>query len=121
MASLQRRRGEAIRIYGPVRVIDARGNETFQAARSQMVTTTAAVIPDRSSRAEAPGQVQIDVVQFIVHAEIPELTLWSRIEWGGGWYDMASPPALHVGNRATRHTTIIARRRAPEDGGGLYE
>lgn len=114
--SLQRRRGEPALIHLVERKLDHRGNATI-APTGATVAVRAAFIPDRSARAEVPGQMHIDVVNMLTDADLSQVNIWSRVEWAGRWWDAVSPPSLHVGNRHTRHWTITLRARV--DSGGL--
>lgn len=72
---------------------------------------TAALIPQRSSKAEVPGQQQINVVKMLVRADLPGVDLFSRVEAAGKVWDVVSPPAYHHGSRRTRHWSINVRER----------
>ncbi|MGL5825556.1 MAG: hypothetical protein ACRCYU_12210 [Nocardioides sp.] len=71
----------------------------------------AAFIPQRSSKAEVPGQQVINVTRMIVDPHIQDVDLWSRVEWEGKSWDIASPPAYHHGPRRSRHWSIDIRQR----------
>ena len=71
----------------------------------------AAFIPQRSARAEVPGQAQINVQRMIVAADLTDVNLWSRVEWAGSKWDVVTPPAYHHGTRRTRHWSIDIRER----------
>lgn len=109
--SVQRRRGMPVVIYPQVRIVDARGNEQFVADRTRPVTGRAWAIPQRSSRAEVPGQVEVNVYRIGVDASLSETTLWAEVEWNGSDWDVAAPPAYHNGTRHTRHWSIDIRER----------
>jgi hypothetical protein len=109
--SVQRRRGETARIWKMVKTTDQRNNETLRPDPLSPHTVRAAFIPQRSSRAEVPGQQQINVVRMLVPADLPDVGLWSRVEWAGREWDIVTPPALHVGTRRTRHWSIDIRER----------
>ena len=114
--SLQRRRGETIRIYKTGEAENRRG-DVVRSPTADYHEVRAAVVADRSARAEVPGQMQIDVVRFLVPHKLENVDLWSRIWWDGRWWDIAAPPALRIGrHRHNRHWTIVARAR-PDDGG----
>lgn len=109
--SMQRRRGQPARIWKTKTVIDNRGNEIAMADADGPHEVRAAFIPQRSARAEVPGQAQINVTRMIVAAELPDVTLWSRVEWNGRLWDVVTPPAYHHGTRKTRHWSIDIRER----------
>lgn len=110
--SFQRRRGIPAKIWKTVRQQDRRGNIT--AAPNGLdgpYEVTVAFIPQRSSRAEVPGQMQVNVNRIIVRHDMPDVDLWSRVEVNGKVWDVAAPPAYHHGTRRTRHLSIDLRER----------
>lgn len=109
--SVQRRRGQAARVWRTAEVVDNRGNTIITVDEDNPVTVTAAFIPQRSGKAEVPGQQQINVVRMIVDSHIEGVTLWSRVEHQGRMWDVVSPPAYHHGSRRTRHWSIDIRER----------
>ncbi len=109
--SVQRRRGQKALVWRTKVVTDRRGNQVQMADAEGPIEVTAVFIPQRSSRAEVPGQQQINVTRMIVDPHIPDLTLWSRVEWQGKQWDIVSPPAFHNGSRHTRHWSIDIRER----------
>lgn len=68
------------------------------------------IIPQRSARAEVPGQQEINVNRIGVAIDL-DVDLWSRIEWNNQTWDIVSPPALRWGTREVRHQAIDIRRR----------
>jgi len=77
-------------------------------------------IPQRSARAEVPGQAGINVTRVLMDSDLPvrlenvgtgEVGLWGRVEWNGSAWDIVTPPAYHHGTRHTRHWTIDIRER----------
>lgn len=122
MASLQRRRGSEAKIWRTEIVTDRRGNRVVQAVPATPHLVRCALIPERSSKAEVPGQQGIAVMQMIVDADLEGVNLWSRVEVIGEVWDVVSPPIFHKGTRHTRHWTISIRKRpsgaeAVSDGG----
>lgn len=110
--SVQRRKGVEIKIWPEMNVRDARGNDSLQAnLEVEPYVMRGAAIPQRSSRAEVPGQVEINVVRIIVPVLADDVGLFSRIEFLGAQWDVASPPAFHAGSRLTRHWSIDCRKR----------
>ncbi|MGW1258458.1 phage head completion protein [Streptomyces sp. NPDC002513] len=109
--SVQRRRGQRARVWRTVEVVDNRGNTVVTAAPEGPIEVRAAFIPQRSSRAEVPGQQQINVTRMIVNAALEGVSLWSRVEYNGREWDIVSPPAYHHGDRRTRHWSIDIRER----------
>lgn len=108
--SVQRRRGQKITAYPNKLVTDERGNEIVVVDLDNPIETTAAIIPQRSARAEVAGQQMIDIVRMIVRADI-DLGLWGRVFWDNDFWDIAQPPAYHHGTRRTRHQSLDVRRR----------
>ena len=109
--SVQRRRGQRVVLYRTKVITDGRGNDVVTVDKTNPHITTAAAIPQRSSRAEVPGQQQIDIVRLIVKDDLDEVTLWSMVEYRGQEWDVVAPPTYHHGTRATRHWSIDIRRR----------
>lgn len=109
--SVQRRRGETARVWKMAQVIDGRGNRTLRADPTSPHVVRAAFIPQRSSRAEVPGQQQINVVRMIVDHDLADVGLWSRVEYQGKEWDVVTPPSYHHGTRRTRHWSIDIRER----------
>lgn len=109
--SLQRRRGIPVKIWKTRVVIDNRGNEIREAHAIGPHEVRAVFVPQRSARAEVPGQQQINVTRMIVAADLADVELWSRVEWGGRFWDVVTPPAYHHGTRRTRHWSIDIRQR----------
>jgi hypothetical protein len=112
VSSIQRRRGTRVKLYREVAVEDSRGNVQSQVDLDHPHVVRAAAYPQRSSRAEVSGgQMDITVVRLIVDADLLGVGLWSKVEYLGEMWDVATPPALHVGERFTRHVSIDIRRR----------
>jgi hypothetical protein len=109
--SFQRRRGETARIWKMVLTTDTRGNEVYVADPTSPHEVRAAFIPQRSSRAEVPGQQQINVIRMIVDHSLADVGLWSRVEYQGREWDVVTPPSYHHGTRRTRHWSIDLRER----------
>lgn len=111
MTVQRRRQGQPVVIYRTKVIQDARGNSTVVVDPENPHKLTAAVIPQRSSRAEVPGQQLVDVVRLIVSDDLEGVTLWSRVEYRGEEWDLVQPPAYHHGTRRTRHSSVDIRRR----------
>ncbi|MCX5236233.1 phage head-tail adapter protein [Streptomyces prunicolor] len=108
---MQRRRGVTAKVWKTVKHIDQRGNEVLVADPAGPHTVRCALIPQRSARAEVPGQQQINITRMIVDADLEDVTLWSRVEVHGQVWDVVSPPAYHHGDRKTRHWALDIRER----------
>ncbi|NEA50453.1 phage head-tail adapter protein [Streptomyces sp. SID10815] len=111
MVSVQRRRGQRAKVWRTSEVVDNRGNRVIVADPTAPIEVRAAFIPQRSARAEVPGQQQINVTRMIVDAQTEGVSLWSRVEYAGRQWDVVSPPAYHHGDRRTRHWAIDIRER----------
>lgn len=109
--SYQRRRGIVAKVWKTEVVTDARGNKVKVANPDNYEYVTVAQIPQRSARAEVPGQVAINVVRIIVDPNIADVDLWSRVELNGRQWDIMTPPAYHHGTRHTRHWSLDLRER----------
>lgn len=112
--TLQRKgkNAQPVTIRPSARVQDGRGNWTYILDEDvDAIETTGAFIPQRSARAEVPGQMEIDVTRLIVEADLEGVNLWSRVYWKGEEWDIVSPPAYHHGTRHTRHWSIDIRKR----------
>jgi hypothetical protein len=112
MSSFQRRRGQPATVWPTTTVTDGCGNRLVAVdMTAPPIEVTAVFIPQRSARAEVPGQQQIDVVTMIVAPDLPDVNLWSRVLWRGRYWDVVSPPAFHYGTRHTRHWSMDLRER----------
>lgn len=117
MSSKQRRRGLPVKFWPRRKVTDRRGNVKLEVDMSAApYETTAVGIPQRGSRAEVPGQQEIDVVRFIMAALPEDAGLWARAQWMGDYWDVVAPPIYHHGTRHVRHWSIDCRRRPEDDG-----
>lgn len=114
---MQRDRGESARIYLVTKVTDSRQN-IVEAPLSTFVTVRGAFAPDRSARAEVPGQQQVNVFRMVTSSDLSGVSLWSRVKWRNLWWDIIAPPGWHVGDRHTRHWSLLLRQR-PDSGGNL--
>lgn len=111
MSSVQRRRGQTALVWKAEPVTDRRGNTVMTAEGTDPITVKAAFMPQRSSRAEVPGQQQINVVTMICDPDLEDVSLWSRVVWNGREWDVVSPPAYHYGTRHNRHWSLNLRER----------
>ncbi|MFI5840550.1 phage head-tail adapter protein [Catenuloplanes sp. NPDC051500] len=112
MSSHQRRRGVTVKVWPTTATTNRRGDEVLTVDMdAPPITVRAAMIPQRSSKAEVPGQQQINVIKMIVPANLPGVDLWSRVEWNGQLWDVAAPPSYHHGTRQTRHWSLDLRER----------
>lgn len=109
--SYQRRRGIKAKVWKTKTVVDNRGHSITSVDEDNWSIVPVAQAPQRSARAEVPGQVQINIVRIIVDPNIPGVNLWSRVELNGSLWDVVTPPSYHHGTRHTRHWSIDLRER----------
>lgn len=109
--SVQRRRGIRATVYPEIVVYDSLGEPTIMPDLSNPQTIRAAFIPQRSAKAEAAGQVEIDVVRMIYGTEVKGMGLWARVHALGKDWDVVTPPAYHHGTRRVRHYSADLRGR----------
>lgn len=108
----QRRRGETITVWLSAQTTDNRGNKVNAVDETiPPFTVRAWVIPQRSSKAEVPGQQIIEVVRLGIGLEAKDIDLWGQVEYRGERWDIAAPPAFHNGSRHVRHYSIDIRKR----------
>ena len=113
--SLQRRRGEPITFYPAKKVHNNRGEFIEVPDEENRWETRCAESHDRSSRMEVPGQGEIEVISVLVSSARP-VTMFSRAKYLGEFWDIVGPPARRRGVRATRHQTVLLRKRpGPKD------
>lgn len=111
MATYQRRHGLMATVWRTEEQTDARGNKVKVAVPATPHQVKAVFIPQRSARAEVPGQQHINVVRMIVAPDLEGVELWSRVEALGSVWDVVTPPAHHQGTRHVRHWSIDLRER----------
>lgn len=112
---MQRRRGTEITFYPMKKVQNNRGEFIQVPDEENGWVTRCAESFDRSSRMEIPGQGEIEIISVLVSARYP-VTMFSRAEYLGSAWDIVGPPARRQGVRATRHQTVLLRRRpGPKD------
>ena len=109
--SYQRKHGQLATVYKQIQKTDNRGSKQFTVDTDNPVEVHAAFIPQRSARAEVPGQQHINVTRMIVRHGIPDVSLWARVVWAGKEWDVVTPPAYHHGTRHTRHWSMDLRER----------
>lgn len=122
--SMQRRRGLPVKVWKGAEVEDRRGNTQWIVDTNRVpdYTVHAASTPQRSARAEVPGQAQINIVRLLlpltvtVDDEVIELvndiSLWSEVEFLGRRWDIVTPLSARMGgSRKTRHISIDIRER----------
>lgn len=107
----QRRRGIPALIWKNIERTDARGNKQLVAEADGPHSVTVWVYPQRSAKAEVPGQQKINIVRIGVAADLEDVDLWSRVQLQGKMWDVVTPPAYHHGTRHTRHWSIDIRER----------
>lgn len=113
MAPIQRRRGIPAKIWLVEEFTDKRGNVHKRAVKENAEDVTVWIIPQRSARAEVPGQQSINVIRIGLPGHFKDLDQWMRVEMMGREWDAVTPPAYHHGTRHTRHWTVDLRQRPP--------
>lgn len=112
MSSRQRRHGLVAQVWPSHDITDSRGNTQRQVdLDADPIVVRCAIIPQRSGRAEVPGQLAINVVRMIVAPDLEDVDLWSRVAVAGSTWDVVTPPAYHHGSRKVRHWSIDLRER----------
>lgn len=109
--SVQRKRGQRFTYYPKVTTVDSRENRTITVDMDSPRKARGAFIPDRSSRAELPGQQRVEVYKLIVSDKLLDIDLWGLVEWRGAYWDVSSPSMYRHGTRQVRHQTAEIRRR----------
>lgn len=108
---MQRRRGLPIKVFRSRAFLDQRGNETIRPVEVNYHALRASITPVQGSRAEVPGQQEINIYHCIVNPDLPGVDLWSQVEWNNYRWDVVAPPVLHPGHRRTRHWSFDIRLR----------
>lgn len=112
MSFQRKRKGIPAKVWRVEKQEDARGNTHKVAVSNEPHDVKVWIFPQRSSKAEVPGQQHINVVRIGVDAALEGVELWSRVEFMGKSWDVAAPPAYHHGSsRHTRHWSIDIRER----------
>jgi hypothetical protein len=109
--SRQRRRGQTLVLYRSKTITDNRGNEVKVKDELNPWHVKGWTIPERSAKAELPGDQQINVIRVGVDANLEGVDLWSQAEYQGKPWDVVTPPAYHHGTRHVRHWSINLRER----------
>ena len=105
----QRRRGLPAKVWKSGTQTDARGN-VHKIANDGPHDAKVWIFPQRSAKAEVPGQQHINVVRIGTRV-IEGVDLWSSVEFMGKKWDIVTPPAYHHGSRSTRHWSLDIRER----------
>lgn len=120
MSFQRRRRGQAAVVYPGVLTEDRRGNKQRVVDLENPVPIKGVFLPQRSARAEVPGQAQINVTRVILDSDLPmrlenvgnaEVGIWGRVRWRDLDWDIVTPPGYHHGTRHTEHWTMDIRER----------
>lgn len=106
----QRRHGQLATVFKTLETVDRRGNRVVVVDEEDPLTVKAVFIADRSSRAELAGQMEINVYQMLIDADV-DVSLWARVEWSGATWDVVNPAAQRFGTKHVRHQTILIRQR----------
>lgn len=111
MTTYQRRRGIPAILYPVKTETDSRDNEHLIADKTNPMPVKVWTFPQRSAKAEVPGQMDIDVTRIGTNHNLAGIELWSQLTFMGEEWDMVTPPAYHHGTRHTRHWSIDIRKR----------
>lgn len=115
--SYQRRAGLPATLYCSKVQADNRGNDVEVPDMGHSHSVKAWTYPQRSAKAEVPGQQKINVTRIGVPlvddagVTIERLTLWSRVLYMGKVWDLVVPPQYHHGTRHTRHWSLTIKER----------
>jgi len=111
--SLQRKRGLPITVYPRKLATTARGDEQWVVDLENPITSRCWVSADRSTKAEVPGQQEVDVVKVGVPVDLEAkgLGIGARVTLLGDDWDVVQPPAYRHGTRHVRHLSVTLRRR----------
>jgi hypothetical protein len=108
----RKRKGLPAKVWKTAIQRDNRNNAHVVPVPANPHQVRAWIFPQRSSKAEVPGQQQINVIRIGVDANLADVELWSRVEFMGREWDVVAPPAYHHGHgRHTRHWSIDLRQR----------
>lgn len=111
MPTHQRRHGLIARVWKVTQQEDDRGNLHIVPTEANATEEKVWIFPQRSARAEVPGQLAINVIRIGIDTSVEGLDLWSRVELLGKSWDVVTPPAYHHGTRHTRHYSLDLRER----------
>lgn len=109
--TIQRRRGLPAIFYPTIESVDSRGNVHKIVDENTSLTAKAWIYPQRSAKAEVPGQTSINIIRIGCNVDLPGVDLWSRVRYLDKDWDVVTPPAYHRGTRHTRHWSIDLRER----------
>lgn len=108
--TVQRRRGIPAKVWVVEDQTDDRGNVHKVAVPANPHEVRVWTYPQRSAKAEVPGQQHINVTRIGIPV-VDNIDLWSRVEFMGKMWDVVTPPMYHHGTRQTRHYSIDIRER----------
>jgi hypothetical protein len=116
-----RHRGEIGVLYGRKRVRDSRGNLVTVEDPSRLFRVRMGMKMIRSNRGESKGQLTNEVVLLTFDPvdtdgnKLTDVGAWTRVEFDGRTWDLASPPAFKRGTRRTAHWEAEVRPRPPSN------
>jgi len=109
------RNAQSAIVYKTTSVVDDRGNEQVQVDMDNGVEVMAAFTAASTRDIAVAGQATHEQYTMIVRPDIPDVGMWSVVEWRGEFWDVVAPPEYHHGTRHVRHWSVKIRRRM---GGG---
>ena len=108
----QRTRGPLVTFYPRKEYTSERGVTKWGADRENPQQVRVAFTADRMSKAEAMGQVEIELYVARFPWETEGVGPGALIVWDGSEWDCTGPAALHdTLHHSTRHQTVAVRRR----------
>ena len=100
---------DVIWVYPEVKVRDKRGN-LIRLPSDTPVKVRATTSLDRSSIAELPGQIEVEIVKCITRSA--PIASWARVVYDGRDWDLAAPPRFAPGtSKSTSHVSFTLRSR----------
>ena len=113
----QRTRGPLVTLYPRKQEATERGVISYTADRENPKKVRAAFTADRMAKAEAMGQVEIEMYIARFPWGTEGLGPGALIVWDGSEWDCSGPAEMHdTMHGSTRHLTVAVRRRP----GGLH-
>lgn len=100
---------DVILVYPEVKMRDSRGN-LVKIPATTPVEVRATTSVDRSSIAELPGQIEVEVLRCVTR-DAP-VGSWARVVYNNKEWDLVSPPRFSPGrSKATKFVSFTLRSR----------
>lgn len=108
----QRTRGPLVTFYPRTTSTTERGVVKYEEDRTQPQHVRAAMTVERTAKAEAMGQVEIEMYQCRLPWDLEGVGPGAIIVWRGDEWDLVGPAHLHDSiHPRTRHQTVMIRKR----------